>query len=88
MVALTETGHRVGETHHNATIPEATIAEIRRLHEEEGWGYDRLARQFNIPKGTIGKICRYERRAAVPKQWKRAGPTSRPAAATSPERPG
>ena len=36
LAAYGENGRRVGETHHNATIPEAIVQEIRELHEELG----------------------------------------------------
>ena len=71
VIALNEHGHRIGETHHNATIPEEIVQRLRYLHEEEGIGYRRLARMFNLRRDTVIKICRYERRGQVPHRWKR-----------------
>ena len=71
VIALNERGFRIGATHHNATIPEETIQRLRYLHEEEGIGYRRLSRMFNIRRDTVVKICRYERRGQVPHAWKR-----------------
>lgn len=71
LVAFNEHGHRIGETHHNATIPDATINAIRDAHEDEGLGYRRLAARFGISKNVIAKICRYERRGQVPREWRR-----------------
>jgi len=71
LVAVNENGFRIGATHHNATIPEETVQRIRYLHEEEGVGYRRLARMFNLRRDTVVKICRYERRGQVPRSWKR-----------------
>lgn len=72
-VPINECGYRVGEGHHNSTIPDSVVKEIRDLHEfgepndpeRKRWGYHRLARRFNLPKGTIQKICTYARRGQV-----------------------
>jgi DNA invertase Pin-like site-specific DNA recombinase len=71
MVAVNENGRRIGEGHHNATITDETVNAIRELHEDHGIGYRRLARQFGLHVETVKKICRYQRRAATPKAWKR-----------------
>jgi hypothetical protein len=83
VIALNERGFRIGATHHNATIPEEIIQRLRYLHEEEGIGYRRLGRMFNIRRDTVVKICRYERRGQVPHAWKRVkadGKTTRTSA--------
>jgi len=71
VIALNERGFRIGATHHNATIPDEIIQRIRYLHEEEGIGYRRLSKMFDIRRDTVVKICRYERRGQVPHTWKR-----------------
>lgn len=71
LVAVNENGQRIGETHHNATIPDEVVAAIRDLHEEQRIGYRRLARMFLLHVETVKKLCRYQRRAQVPKGWKR-----------------
>ncbi len=71
LAAYGENGRRVGESHHNATIPEATVKEIRDLHEELGWGYRRIAKHLGLRWTTVAKICRYQRRASLPAEWKR-----------------
>jgi hypothetical protein len=75
VIALNERGFRIGASHHNATIPEEIVQRIRYLHEEEGIGYRRLAKQFNLRRDTVVKICRYERRGQIPHAWKRIGTT-------------
>jgi len=70
IIALNEDGHRIGSTHHNATIPDDVVDEIRDLHEDEGWPYSKLAEHFNLGKSTIQKICNYSRRAQTPMNWK------------------
>ena len=71
LAAYGENGRRVGESHHNATIPDEVVAAIRDLHEEQRIGYRRLARMFLLHVETVKKLCRYQRRAQVPKGWKR-----------------
>lgn len=71
MVAVNEDGRRIGETHHNARIPDATVERIRDRHEYDGKGYVALSLEFGLSKNTIRKICTYERRAQRPERWKR-----------------
>jgi hypothetical protein len=71
VVAVNESGKRIGETHHNSTLSDATIDRIRELHEDHGRTYRGLARDFNLNLGTIIKILTYQRRAQTPVRWKR-----------------
>lgn len=70
-VALNERGYRIGESHHNCTIPQDVVDRLRDLHEEHKIGYRRLARMFNLSRGAVQKICNYTRRAQVPERWRR-----------------
>jgi ribosome-binding protein aMBF1 (putative translation factor) len=71
MVAVNENGRRIGEGHHNATITDETVAVIRELHEDRGWGYRRIAKHLSLRWQTVAKIARYQRRSAVPSSWRR-----------------
>lgn len=51
-----------GQDHPRADLSDREIDLIRYLHETMGWAYGQLARKFNKPKGTIAKICTYQRR--------------------------
>ena len=62
LVAVNENGLRIGEDHQNATLSNDEVEEMRQLHED-GASYDHLARRFGVSKWTVGRICRYERRA-------------------------
>lgn len=73
-VAVTEQGNRVGETHHNATIPDAVIDRIRDRHENDRCGYKQLAQEFRLSLNTIRKICTYERRAKTAYRFKALRP--------------
>ncbi len=70
VITVNEKGYRIGLSHHQAHITDEVIDAIRDLHEENGLTYGQLALQFNLNRGTIAKICRYERRAQTPHDWK------------------
>ena len=86
LVAYDENGRRIGQSHHNATIPDETVARIRELHEEHGWGYRRIAKHLALRWQTVAKIALYKRRVALPAAWKRPrrAATNGQAAGTSP----
>lgn len=71
IVAYNESGIRIGETHHNARIPDVLVDRIRELHEDEGWGYVAISQELNLSLTAVRKICTYERRAQTPVRWKR-----------------
>src|SRR5258708_6646754 len=52
MVAVNERGRRIGATHHNAWIPDAMIDRMRDRHEQDGVGYRKIAREFNVALTT------------------------------------
>ncbi|WP_434516438.1 hypothetical protein AB6Q56_07450 [Dechloromonas sp. ARDL1] len=70
-VAVNEAGLRIGEDHHESKLTDSEIERIRSLHEDDGLGYGKIARIYEISKGAVAKICRYERRAQFPTSWKR-----------------
>ena len=69
-VAINEAGLRIGEEHPNAKLTDAEVERIRDLHEFDGMTYKALAEKFEVSKWCIGRICRYERRAQRPTNWK------------------
>lgn len=70
-IALNENGRVIGQHHHRSTISDATIKQIRDLHEYEGLSYGQIAKRFSLDKGVVGRICRYERRNQLPREWRR-----------------
>lgn len=71
-VGVNDCGRRVGETHHRAFLPDLVVYEIRELHEERGWSYERIRRKVRIVSlRYIGKLCRYEVRNQFAERWKR-----------------
>ena len=70
LVAVNEFGRRIGETHHNALISDATVDRIRERHEDHHRGYFEISHEFDIALTTVRKICTYERRAQTPERWK------------------
>jgi hypothetical protein len=71
VVAVNEDGRRIGETHHNARIPDVIVDQLRDLHEDFLWPYWRIARDYKLSIPTVKKICTYQRRAQTPERWKR-----------------
>lgn len=61
-VAVNDKGARIGGDHHRARLTDTEVELIRNLHEE-GMNYETLAEKFEISRGTVGRICRFERRA-------------------------
>lgn len=69
-VRVNEAGLRIGEDHQNAKLTDADVERIRDLHENDGMTYRALAEKFEVSWHCIGRICRYERRAQTPADWK------------------
>lgn len=71
LVAFNEAGLRIGQCHHRAVLTDAEVELVREMHENDGMSYKTLANKFEVSKGTIAKICRYERRGQTPANWKK-----------------
>lgn len=67
-VALNELGLRIGESHHKAILTDHEVDLMRDLHEE-GYSYEWLSKKFEVSKWSVGRICRYERRAQTPERF-------------------
>jgi DNA invertase Pin-like site-specific DNA recombinase len=70
LVAVNESGRRIGATHHNAVLSDALVDQMRNSHEDGGLGYKKISRELNLARTTVRKICTYERRAQTPARWK------------------
>lgn len=70
-VAVNDAGLRIGEGHHCAVLTDSEVDLMREMHENDGLSYKELAEKFEVSKWCVGKICRYERRAQTPADWKR-----------------
>ena len=71
IVAVNEDGYRIGQSHHNARISDYAVQCIRDAREERGLSYGKLASMFKLSKSTIQKLCKYERRAQIPRAYKK-----------------
>jgi hypothetical protein len=71
LIGVNEKGHRVGEDHPQAVLTDAEVERLLTLHDEEGWGYSRLAKAFEISKSLAAQICRGEKRSHRPSRYKR-----------------
>lgn len=70
IVAVNECGLRIGESHPGAVLTDREVDMVRTLHEKHEMSYGVLAVKFEQSKGTIAKICRYERRAQTASRFK------------------
>ncbi|MGL4668862.1 MAG: hypothetical protein ACRCWR_13150 [Saezia sp.] len=62
-ISIGESGKRVGKCHQRAKLTNDEVELIRQLHEE-GLSYRELSEKFGVNRWHIGRLCRYERRAA------------------------
>jgi DNA invertase Pin-like site-specific DNA recombinase len=63
---VNEKGIPLGEAHPTAKLTDREVEEIRDLAEHGIATYARLAEVYGVSKHTIGRICRFERRACTP----------------------
>ena len=70
IIRLNAQGLRIGEDHPNAVLTDHEVELIRVMHEEEGFGYGRLAAIFGVSKTCIQGVCIYRRRAQTVEKWK------------------
>lgn len=68
-VALDESGHRIGETHHHAKLTDIEVDQIRDMRESYGYTIDRIAELMLCHRQTIASICSYRRRATSISRW-------------------
>lgn len=71
MVGVNEKGLRIGESHQRAKLTDDEIDLMRVLHEEDGYGYRKLAQMFNIGRTQARRICIYQQRVQYPSVFKR-----------------
>lgn len=71
LIGLSESGTRVGETHHRAKLTDHDIDLIRELHEE-GLSYKVIAEKFQVGKSTVADIVKCRRRWQLPVKWRRS----------------
>lgn len=61
--AISDCGRIIGESHPRAKLTDKQVDMLRDLNDE-GIGYRRLAKMFNLPRSTVACICQYTRRNA------------------------
>lgn len=62
IAAINECGLLIGQDHPKAKLLDRDVELMRQL-AEQGMSYDELAQKFECSRHTVGRICRYERRA-------------------------
>lgn len=71
-VAYDERGYRVGQSHHNSSIPDSVVRLIRDLREYDGMSYGQIAARVGCSRQHVHRICTYEIRASIPSRWEDA----------------
>ena len=56
---------RRGEGNARHKLSTEQVLEMRRLHDEEGWGYERLRKHFNVSFGVAQRIINRQSWASV-----------------------
>lgn len=70
IVAINETGKRIGEDHQNAKLTNREVDLIREMHEQDGLGYRRLAAKFEISPSQVRHIVKGVWRVQTPAGFK------------------
>lgn len=68
-VGINEFGQRVGQDHHRAKLTDNEVNIIRDMHDQ-GIGYKRLAKTFEVSVALIRDIVKCRIRAQYPVRYK------------------
>lgn len=69
LVAVNDSGRRIGEDHPRAVLSDHEVDLVHELHED-GMSISELARKMEVSKGCIWKILRGHRRGQVASSWR------------------
>ena len=69
IVAIGESGHRIGEDHPNAKLSNREVDLVLELREA-GWSYRRISLKMEISKTHVRYICLGRLRAQTPAKWR------------------
>jgi hypothetical protein len=58
----TRNGKRCGQTHPRAEATDSDVDLARQLHENDGWGYKRIAKAMEVPVRTVRDWLTYKSR--------------------------
>lgn len=62
MISRASSGHRCGQSHQKSKLTDEQVIEMRRLNEEGGIGYRKLAKLFDCGQSTARDIVTYRTR--------------------------
>lgn len=72
LIGINDEGHRVGQDHHRAQYTDREVEIVRRF-KEQGMTYPQIAEKMEMPYWTVSRLCRHERRAQAPTDFKDPG---------------
>lgn len=62
---MNEHGRPIGEGHHNAKLLDWEVEVLLELRDE-GWGYKRLAKHFDVSTRSVRAYCSGKNRCQIP----------------------
>ena len=68
-IAVNEKGYRIGESHPCAKLTNNEVESMLQMRDE-GFGYKRLARMFDVSSATARNIVKGRKRSQVIAGWK------------------
>lgn len=69
LVAVNESGLRIGEDHPKARYTNHEVDLVLQLHDQ-GAGYGKIAAKMDMPKSTVQDFCNGRRRNQCPAEFK------------------
>ena len=62
IVTRAPSGHRCGESHQRARVPDAVVRKARELRERKHWGYAVIGAELGVSWSTVRDWCDYRTR--------------------------
>jgi len=69
IVALNERGHRIGESHPRASIPQDTVDLIFEYAEDRHMNGAEIGRELGLTKSYVSLVLRGKLRGQLPETW-------------------
>ena len=71
IIGLNENNRRVGQDHPKSTHPDHIVDKARDYHENQGFGYKKIAKMLGVRLSTVKDWLKYKTRAQYATKWKR-----------------
>lgn len=61
MISRNHAGHRIGESHVRAKVPDEVVRKAREMNDQ-GIGYVRISKALSVSPSTVANWCQYRTR--------------------------